>query len=79
MRRSTSVTTLIAVAHARAVSLLTENRKRLDDIVTQLLARETLDEIDVYAAAGIDHVPANPRAMAGKSAPGLISAEPPPR
>ena len=47
---------LIEEAYKRAVSLLTENRHRLDSIVTQLLARETLDETDVYAAAGIAHV-----------------------
>jgi cell division protease FtsH len=34
---------------------LTENRKRLDDVVAQLLERETLDEAEVYAAAGLPH------------------------
>ena len=33
--------------------LLRENRHRLDRIVEQLLLRETLDEDQVYAAAGI--------------------------
>jgi cell division protease FtsH len=33
--------------------LLRENRGKLDAIVTQLLARESLDEPEVYAAAGI--------------------------
>jgi cell division protease FtsH len=44
---------LIEEAYKRALQLLTENRQRLDNIVTQLLQRETLDETDVYAAAGI--------------------------
>jgi cell division protease FtsH len=44
---------LIEEAYKRALQLLTENRQRLDNIVTQLLERETLDETDVYAAAGI--------------------------
>jgi cell division protease FtsH len=52
---------LIEDAYKRAIALLTENRQRLDDIVTQLLAHETLDETDVYAAAGIPHAaPARP-------------------
>jgi cell division protease FtsH len=52
---------LIEEAYKRAIALLTENRQRLDDIVTQLLAHETLDETDVYAAAGIAHAaPAKP-------------------
>lgn len=44
---------LIDEAYKRAIELLTQNRHRLDAIVTQLLERETLDEVDVYAAAGI--------------------------
>jgi cell division protease FtsH len=52
---------LIDESYKRAIELLTENRQRLDNIVTQLLERETLDETDVYAAAGIAHVaPAKP-------------------
>jgi cell division protease FtsH len=33
--------------------LLTENRERLDALAEALLERETLDELDAYAAAGI--------------------------
>jgi cell division protease FtsH len=52
---------LIEDSYKRAVSLLSENRQRLDNIVSQLLARETLDETDVYAAAGLAHeASANP-------------------
>jgi cell division protease FtsH len=40
--------------YAEARRLLTENRDKLDRIVEQLLARETVDEAEVYAAAGIE-------------------------
>jgi cell division protease FtsH len=45
--------------YAEARRLLRENRQRLDRIVEQLLARETLDEVEVYAAAGLER-PATP-------------------
>jgi cell division protease FtsH len=38
---------------AEARRLIRENRDKLDAIVTELLDRETLDEAEVYAAAGI--------------------------
>jgi cell division protease FtsH len=41
-------------SYAEARHLLVENRKRLDRIVEQLLLHETLDEPEVYAAAGIE-------------------------
>ena len=44
---------LIEEAYRRAIQLLTEHRQKLDTIVVQLLERETLDESEVYAAAGI--------------------------
>jgi cell division protease FtsH len=37
----------------RAAALLREHRDKLEAIVEQLLIHETLDEPDVYAAAGI--------------------------
>jgi cell division protease FtsH len=39
--------------HAEARRLLKDHRDKLDAIVKQLLIHETLDEPDVYAAAGI--------------------------
>ena len=39
--------------YAEARRLLRENRSRLDRIVEQLLIHETLDEAEVYAAAGL--------------------------
>jgi cell division protease FtsH len=38
---------------AEARRLIRENRDKLDAIVAELLDRETLDEAEVYAAAGI--------------------------
>ncbi|HWQ54365.1 MAG TPA: ATP-dependent zinc metalloprotease FtsH [Bryobacteraceae bacterium] len=51
--------------YAEARRLLKENRGKLDRIVEQLLVRETLDEPEVYAAAGIEHPapPAHPVAV----------------
>src|SRR5688572_6086255 len=46
--------------YADARRLLRDNRGKLDAIVTQLLARESLDEPEVYAAASIDRPPARP-------------------
>lgn len=44
---------LIDECYSEARRLLRENRHRLDSIAEQLLIHETLDEPDVYAAAGI--------------------------
>jgi cell division protease FtsH len=45
--------------YTEARRILAENRSRLDRIVEQLLIHETLDEPQVYAAAGIER-PAAP-------------------
>ena len=47
--------------YAEARRLLRENRDKLDAIVAQLLLHETLDEPEVYAAAGIPRPPAGER------------------
>jgi cell division protease FtsH len=39
--------------YAEARRLLRDNRDRLDAVVVRLLERETLDEAEVYAAAGL--------------------------
>jgi cell division protease FtsH len=44
---------IVAEAHDEVVSLLRENRARLDALVNALLEHETLDEEDAYAAAGV--------------------------
>jgi cell division protease FtsH len=41
-------------AYGKVVTLLTDERSRLDAIADALLERETLDEDEVYAAAGVD-------------------------
>ena len=48
--------------YAEARRLLRDNRGKLDAIVAQLLARESLDEPEVYAAAGIERLPGQPPA-----------------
>ena len=48
---------IVDECYAEARRLLRANRNRLDGIVTQLLIHETLDESDVYAAAGIERPP----------------------
>ncbi|MCV7269161.1 ATP-dependent zinc metalloprotease FtsH [Mycolicibacterium doricum] len=44
---------IIDDCYGEARRLLRENRDKLDNIVAELLAHETLDELEVYAAAGI--------------------------
>ena len=44
---------IVEDCYAEAVRLLRDNRDRLDAIAALLLERETLDESEVYAAAGI--------------------------
>ena len=44
---------IVDECYAEARRLLRENRNKLDSIVTQLLAHESLDEPEIYAAAGI--------------------------
>jgi cell division protease FtsH len=46
--------------YADARRLLRENRNRLDAIVVELLAHESLDEPQIYAAAGIRRPAATP-------------------
>src|SRR4029450_10592180 len=48
---------IVEECYAEARRLLRENRSKLDAIVTQLLVRESLDEPEIYAAAGIAHPP----------------------
>ncbi len=51
---------IVAEAHDEVVSLLTENRARLDALAVALLEAETLDENDAYAAAGVTRPEAAP-------------------
>jgi len=45
---------IIEECYDEARTLLRDNRDRLDAIAQQLLIHETLDEPDVYAAAGLN-------------------------
>jgi cell division protease FtsH len=47
--------------YGEARRLLRENRGKLDAIVAELLARESLDEAEIYAVAGITRPPGSPR------------------
>jgi cell division protease FtsH len=51
---------IVAEAHDEVVTLLTENRARLDALASALLERETLDEDDAYAAARVTRPQATP-------------------
>ena len=51
---------IVAGAHEEVVTLLTENRARLDALASALLEKETLDEDDAYAAAGVTRAQATP-------------------
>src|SRR5579875_3150395 len=44
---------IVEEAHRDVLTLLRDHRSQLDDLVTALLAQETLDQSDAYAAAGI--------------------------
>jgi cell division protease FtsH len=60
---------------AEARRLLRENRHKLEAIVEQLLVRETLDEPEVYAAAGLERpAGADARRGAELAVPALKSA-----
>jgi len=48
--------------YAEARRLLRDNRHKLDAIVTALLARESLDEAEIYAAAGVARAARRPAA-----------------
>jgi cell division protease FtsH len=50
---------IVEDAYTDVVSLLTENRSRLDSLARALLEHETLDEDDAYAAAGVEHRPSD--------------------
>jgi cell division protease FtsH len=61
---------IVAEAHDEVVTLLKENRARLDALASALLEHETLDEDDAYAAAGVSRpqpTPAGELAVAARS------------
>ncbi|TLM72794.1 ATP-dependent zinc metalloprotease FtsH [Pseudarthrobacter sp. NamB4] len=52
--------TLVDQCYDRALALLRENRWRLESLVKELLAKESLDEQEIYAAAGLERRPGTP-------------------
>ena len=44
---------IVESAHDEVTELLRDHRPNLDSLVAALLDRETLDEVDAYAAAGL--------------------------
>jgi cell division protease FtsH len=61
---------IVDECYAEARRTLRENRGKLDAIVAQLLIHETLDQAEVYAAAGISRPPA------AAAAPAAVPAKP---
>ena len=61
---------IVEEAHSEVVELLTEHRSKLDSLTEALLDRETLDEVDAYAAAGVPR----DRAATGETA-GVLAAD----
>jgi cell division protease FtsH len=51
---------IVEEAHAEVTDLLRAHRAQLDSLVSALLERETLDEADAYAAAGLSRSSAEP-------------------
>src|SRR5205823_6991774 len=45
---------IVDECHREAVRLLTENRDRLDRLAEAVLKKDTLDQDEIYAAAGIN-------------------------
>jgi cell division protease FtsH len=75
---------IVEECFAEARDTLREHRRQLDAIVERLLERETLDEAEVYAAAGIPRDSAEPpvepregRHESGRDVPAGASATPP--
>jgi cell division protease FtsH len=66
---------MVDECYREAKALLTANRHRLDAIVEQLLAHETLDEAAVYAAAGLSPATA-PAAVAAEGRAAAHAREP---
>jgi cell division protease FtsH len=62
---------IVDAAHGEVVTLLRENRGKLDSLANALLEHETLDGLDAYNAAGIEpraDEPAGPLAAAARAA-----------
>jgi cell division protease FtsH len=63
---------IVESAHQEATKELSSHRSKLDALVAELLAHETLDQMDAYAAAGL---PVN-RAAQLEEAPAVVAPAP---
>jgi cell division protease FtsH len=59
---------IVDECYAQAVATLQQHRSQLDRLARRLLERETLDEADAYAAAGIQHPRHAPAPVAAQTA-----------
>lgn len=57
---------IIEAAQAEVIELLTQHRDKLDALAQALLASETLDEAEAYAAAGVARVGVTPAPHPGE-------------
>ena len=64
---------IVEECYRETVATLTEHRQQLDGLAATLLERETLDEDDAYAAAGVNREDA-PAARARGEIPGTAPA-----
>jgi cell division protease FtsH len=64
---------IVDECHRESVRLLTENRDRLDRLAEAVLKKDTLDQDEIYAAAGISKPP-TPRPVIAPSLPANGSA-----
>jgi cell division protease FtsH len=48
---------IVGEEHTITTALLTEHRSKLDSLAERLLDAETLDEVEAYAAAGVERIP----------------------
>ena len=60
---------IVEEAHGEVTDLLRANRSRLDALASALLEKETLDEDEAYAVAGVEHAqPEEPRLIGSTAA-----------
>jgi cell division protease FtsH len=59
------VRTMVGDLHDEVVALLRDKREHLDSLADALLAHETLDEADAYAAAGLGRTQPAPASVVG--------------
>jgi cell division protease FtsH len=67
---------IVEEAHEQVVGLLRKNRDKLDSLADALLERETLDEDEAYAAAGVTRAATDPAREHAVAAQGVSIASP---